>query len=395
MKAQDTYADGGEASMLATLAPQALRDAVREVKLPHGPGPAGEDRRGRMRIGHSSIDGRLQEYLGRRYPDPSQWWPQIASPGGGCPSSPRCTPLEGSMSLFPLLRRPDGDPVNDESHVRRMMPYLMLGRNESAVYHEQNCDVTKARAWLRIYNQKHEQAATLFHLMLFAFARGFHERPGVNRFVNGRRIYQRKHVEFAFAVKKSMNDDAPLVTVKVRFGKDESFTTILNRVVQAIEDGRGPTQSITDKELALAMALPSPLLSLVVRLLRWLDRVNLLPGAMIDSDPMFCSAFVANLGSVGLDNTFHHLYEYGNASLFAVIGAPKRQHALDRRGKVEVRDTLQVRWTFDERINDGMYAGRAMRVIQRVVEDPTAHLGPPDADAADPTVVPAFPAAIP
>lgn len=304
------------------------------------------------------------------------------------------------MPLFPLFRRPDGDPVTDESDVRRMMPFLMRGRNESAVYHEQNCDITKARAWLRIYNQTHRQAATLFHLMLFAIARGFHERPGINRFVNGRHLYQRKHVEFSFAAKKAMSDEAPLVTVKVRFGKDDSFTTILERVVQAIEDGRGPTQSITDKQLALAMALPSPLLSLVMTLLRWLDRLNLLPGAMIASDPMFCSAFVANLGSVGLDNSYHHLYEYGNASLFAVIGTPKRQHVLDRRGRVEVQDMLQVRWTFDERINDGMYAGLAMREVQRVVEDPIGQLGAPDADrnvagGRGECAIPAYPAVTP
>lgn len=303
------------------------------------------------------------------------------------------------MPLFPFFHRPDGDRVTDESNVRKMMPYLMRGRNESAVYHEQNCDITRARAWLRIYNQKHKQAATLFHLMLFALARGFHERPGVNRFVNGRHLYQRKHVEFSFAAKKSMSDDAPLVTVKVRFGRDESFTTILKRIVQAIEDGRGPTQSITDKQLALAMSLPSPLLSFTITLLRWLDRINLLPKAMIDSDPMFCSAFVANLGSVGLDNSYHHLYEYGNASLFAVIGVPKRQHVLDRRGNVEVLDTLQVRWTFDERINDGMYAGMAMRAVQKVVEDPTRHLGAPEDDAdvvghADAGIVPPCPAAM-
>jgi pyruvate/2-oxoglutarate dehydrogenase complex dihydrolipoamide acyltransferase (E2) component len=301
---------------------------------------------------------------------------------------------------MPLFQRPDGDPVTDESDVRRMMPYLMRGRNESAVYHEQNCDITKARAWLRIYNQKHEQAATLFHLMLFAIARGFHKRPGINRFVNGRRLYQRKHVELSFAAKKSMSDEAPLVTVKVRFGKDDSFTTILKRVVKAIEEGRGPTQSITDKQLVLAMSLPSPVLSLTMTLLRWLDRINLLPRAMIDSDPMFCTAFIANLGSVGLDNSYHHLYEYGNASLFAVIGAPKRQHVLDRRGNVEARDMIQIRWTFDERINDGMYAGLAMREVQKVVEDPSGQLGSPDADAthtahADDGTVPAYPAITP
>jgi len=82
-----------------------------------------------------------------------------------------------------------------------------------------------------------------------------------------------------------------------------------------------------------------------------------------------------------------------------VIGVPKRQHVLDRRGNVEVLDTLQVRWTFDERINDGMYAGMAMRAVQKVVEDPTRPLGAPEDNAdvvghADAGIVPPCPAAM-
>ena len=46
---------------------------------------------------------------------------------------------------MPLFRRPDGTLIQNESPVRRMIPYLMLGRNESALYHEQFIDLTKRR----------------------------------------------------------------------------------------------------------------------------------------------------------------------------------------------------------------------------------------------------------
>src|SRR6185436_8851011 len=111
---------------------------------------------------------------------------------------------------MPIFKRPDGDLVRGESNVRRFVPYLMRGRNESAVYHEQICDLTRTRPWLRAFNHAHEQPATLFHLFLYAFARVLHARPGVNRFVSGGRIYQRRKVELSFAAKKRMEERAPL-----------------------------------------------------------------------------------------------------------------------------------------------------------------------------------------
>ena len=114
---------------------------------------------------------------------------------------------------------------------------------------------------------------------------------------------------------------------------------------------------------------------------RKLDEVNLLPGFMIDGDPLFTSVMVANLGSLGLDHTFHHLYEYGNTSFFACLGAPRKGQVVTRRGDVEVRDILDVRWTMDERVADGYEAGMGLRWAQAVVENPEKYIGSPEAAA--------------
>ena len=278
---------------------------------------------------------------------------------------------------MPLWGRPDGLVVTGESRIRRFVPYLMVGRNESAVYHEQIYDLTRTRPWLRTWNRAHDQAATLFHLLLFAYARVLHERPGLNRFVSGGRLYQRRAVELSFAAKKSMEPTAPLVTVKVAFPAADDFAAAVTRIVAAIRDGRSDEEKAVDVELKLALALPSPLLRVVMWLLRALDRWNLLPAAMIRTDPMFASLFVANLGSVGLDRTYHHLYEYGNASAFAAIGTAKKAPFVTRAGVVEVRDAIEVRWTFDERINDGYTSAAALRLAQQMVEDPERYFGAP------------------
>jgi hypothetical protein len=273
---------------------------------------------------------------------------------------------------MPLFRRPDGVLVKNETPVRSFMPYMMLGRNESAIYHEAQYDIAKTRAFLRAFNHQHEnqQPATLFHLFLWSFAQAMFERPGLNRFVSGGRLYQRKGIFLSFAAKKELSDDAPLVTVKVEFFQAEPFADCVKRIVAAISEGRTASGRRVDQELKLAMVLPGFVLRLIMGLLRLLDRVNLLPGFFIRPDPMYTTAFVANLGSVGLDHTFHHLYEYGTAALFAALGAPRKQLMPDRAGAPVVRDVLEVRWTLDERVNDGMYCSRALALLKKLFENP-------------------------
>lgn len=284
---------------------------------------------------------------------------------------------------MPLFRRPDGDLVGDLPPVRGVVPYLMRRRNESAVYHEALYDVGRARAWLRAYNRSHENRATLFHLVLYASARALHLRPGLNRFASGGRVYQRREVSVAFAAKKEMKDPSPFATVKLRFGGEEPFEETVRRVAEAVDEGRWGQARRIDQEAALLMKLPGFAVSALTGLAAWLDRWNLLPGALMRDDPFFSSLFLANLGSVGLSDTFHHLYEYGTVSIFGVVGAI-RPTVVPVRGGTEVRELLSVRWTLDERVNDGFYAARSLRIAQDVLEDPERFLGPP-ASAAIPT----------
>jgi hypothetical protein len=280
-------------------------------------------------------------------------------------------------SAMPWFKRPDGDLITDENPVRRMIPYLMRGRNEAAIYHDEWIDLGRTRPWLREYNRAHQDnPVTLFHLVLFAIGRGFHAKPGMNRFVAGGRLYQRKGVQLSFAAKRQFDEKAALVTVKLPFYADEPFEACVRRIKEQIGEGRSDKVRTVDKEVKLALSLPGPVLRAALAVLRFLDRVNLMPGSMIANDPMYASAFVANLGSVGIDRTYHHLYEWGTASLFCVIGPPKKVVAAGPGDQPVVKEMLELRWSFDERINDGFYCAMALRSFVRIVEDPEKHIGP-------------------
>ncbi|HLL22732.1 MAG TPA: hypothetical protein VK427_11400 [Kofleriaceae bacterium] len=245
---------------------------------------------------------------------------------------------------------------------RRMMLFLMRGRNESAVYFEQRLDVRKTLAWLAEYNRGADQRAvakaSLFHVILHALASTLHERERLNRFTVGSRTYQRTSVQLSFAAKKAMSDDAPLATIKRRFDKTEAFDTLVGQLAGDVHAARSSKASALDKELGILLALPSFLLAFSITLLRWLYAWGLAPRSLVDTDPLYTSAFIANLGSIEIDAAYHHLYEHGNCPLFVTIG------------RVDADQRLLVRYTFDERVEDGLYCARALQLLQQRVEEP-------------------------
>lgn len=262
-----------------------------------------------------------------------------------------------------LLSRPDGELVGDASPLRRMMPHIMPTRAGATVYFDQRLDLSRTLPWLE------ERGHRLFELMLAGYVRALVERPQMHRFVVGRRLYQRKHLELSFAVKKRFEDSSGITTVKVRFAPDDDLEVVSRRVEEAVHVGRGEATTASEKEMALAGKLPRAATRAVMGAQRALDYFNLLPEALLRNDPLYASMVIANLGSVGLQAAYHHLYEYGTVPLFAAVG---RVHeapvAVD--GRIEARQVVDVRYTFDERIADGWYAARSLDLFKGWIEQP-------------------------
>jgi pyruvate/2-oxoglutarate dehydrogenase complex dihydrolipoamide acyltransferase (E2) component len=277
---------------------------------------------------------------------------------------------------MPLFRRCDGELLKNVDPIRRMMPMVMGGRNQSIIYHMTQWEIANARAWLRVYNRNHgdRSQATLFHMLAYACIRTLLARPGLNRFVSGGRIYQRKGLWLSFAIKMKFNDDAPLTTVKLSFSENDRFDECVDRMTNAVKTGRSGDVSPIEREVRFLTKLPSPLLRMIVAAGSRLDRFNLLPASLIEPDPMFTSLFLANLGSIRIDNAYHHLYEYGTCSLFGVVGGARKALVTGRNGRPAVREVLQVYWSFDERVNDGFYCMESLEMARRIIEDPEHYI---------------------
>jgi hypothetical protein len=234
-------------------------------------------------------------------------------------------------------RRPDASLARDIAQMRRIMPYVSPRRNDSTFYLAQEMEVEAALEFLEQRNRERppERPITLFHLLLRSGSQALALRPGVNRFVKGGRLWQRDGVYMTFSAK---------------------------REIDRLRPARAGVESTSDRETKLLLRLPGFLTWAAIRAADTLDALGLLPRAAIEPDPLFTSLFVANLGSVGHDAGFHHLWERGTCSLFSVMGRI--------RPGPNGRRVMTVCWTYDERIEDGLYSYITIAGIQQRIENP-------------------------
>ena len=266
--------------------------------------------------------------------------------------------------------RADGDLLKMHP-VRRILIAIMPSRNESVVYFDAAVDATKLEAFLA---SPEAGGAHVTHVAVAAANIGLAATPKLNRFVAGGRLYQRRGRFMSFSLKRTRLDrEAAISTVKLEMRDDETFDQLRARIDGGVKIERSGQKTSTDKEIDIFNALPRPVLRFGVKLFRWLDDHNLLPDAFLRGDPLYTSIFVANLGSVGMAAGYHHLFEYGNCPLFIMIGKVEPR-AVVVDGQVVVRPILPVRFTFDERIEDGLNARYGIDRLVEVLADPAAAL---------------------
>jgi hypothetical protein len=267
--------------------------------------------------------------------------------------------------------RADGVIVRGLPNTRRVMPYLMRGRNESAVYFHQDITLVKTDAFIRAWNQANPMLRIdVFHLAVWALRDTIERQPTANRFVAGGRLYDRKGIWFSYAVKTKLETGAPMVVVKRRFDTDASFAAMVEGM-HTEQSAATSERSTVDKELGLLMIFPGFVRRIIMAAIRTFDRFGLLPRGFIDKDPMYASAFFANMASLGMPAVYHHLYEYGTAGIFGSLGRPVTEPGSPTSGPGR-RRSMTVKWTYDERADDGLMAWYALRRFKQVLEDPEA-----------------------
>ena len=280
--------------------------------------------------------------------------------------------LWGALQL--KTSRPDGTLARVHPY-RRMMPIIMPTRGESVVYFEHQVDASALLAYVE--QQREALGCTVSHLMVAALGAGFHRHPRLNRFIAGQRVYQRTGVWLSFSMmRQKLDAQAKLATVKLEIPATMTLASLCEAVNAKIHHERSGEQTYLDREISIFLRLPHMVLVRGARLLFWANEHHLLPARFIQEDSMFTGAFIANLGSLGMDPGYHHLYEWGTCPLFVMVGQITEREVALPDGTFARRPVLPIRFTYDERVEDGLNAGRALKDITRILEDPASTFGP-------------------
>ena len=266
--------------------------------------------------------------------------------------------------------RKDGRWIRDIDGFHFIMPYLMPNRCDSEVYIEELIDVTEMVKYIEAHNSVNKEfRLTPFHVITAAVGKIIYHRPYLNRFVAGRRLYQRNKITLAFVVKRRFNDEAEESLLVTEIKEDTTLEQISRRIAGDAQNIRKEGGNDINDLLDKLSKLPRWLMRLAMCVFRFLDFHGRMPESICRGDSNYASVLLSNLGSIKCNAVYHHLNNYGTNSIVITIGRIHKELMADDDGNTSVRDVVAIGATADERIADGFYFARSIRMLEEILRD--------------------------
>ena len=265
--------------------------------------------------------------------------------------------------------RSDGKKIKKLTPIFKIMPCVMLDRADSQVYFKQDIALKHLDEYI---DRKAEEGIRLSYMNIIyaAIVRIIGERPRLNRFAMNGALYQRNKIYVSLVIKKSLTDDGMETPLKLKFNGDENIFEIKEKLDATIEKNKDvEAANKTDKLVSILSAIPSGLIRAIVKFLMFLDKHGIMPKKIIEASPFHTSVFLTNVGSLGIDSIYHHIYNFGNNSMFFSMGKKKKSYICeDEEFKEEKCITLA--FVGDERICDGYYYASSFKLLSKYLKKP-------------------------
>ena len=222
-------------------------------------------------------------------------------------------PLEGRKRRFG--DRHDGFLVRNLDPMGKLIPYIMRSKSDSWVLFEDRIDITHTQEFLHKMRRSEIPGLTLYHIVFAAIVRTYSQVPELNRFIQRNNIYARNEMKGSMVVMKGMQRDSERTTIMPRFEMDATLPEVAAEI-EALANPIDRTKKVMEDEnkndfdrLEVALALiPGWLISFVFSLLKLLDRYGWIPGKITALSPFHSSFFITNMGSIGMQPVYHHIY---------------------------------------------------------------------------------------
>ena len=267
--------------------------------------------------------------------------------------------------------RKDGKRLKKISSMHVMMPLMYPNRCDNEAYISERINLTNINAYLEKKNAENPvYAYNLFQIVVTAVLKTITLRPKMNRFIANKTMYQRNEVTASFTVKKIFHDEGGEALAKIKTTGKETIDSIHDEIYRQVSFCRSEEKDPSTASMDILQKLPNFLLKLVGVVARFLDRHGWMPQSIIATDPFYSSAVLANLGSIGMRAGYHHLTNWGTCSVFCVVGEIKKRPIYDAEGRMQVRECVDLGLTIDERLADGYYYSKSVKLLKHLLENP-------------------------
>ena len=265
----------------------------------------------------------------------------------------------------------DGVLLRDLDSMHFIVPLLYPNRCDNEAYISERIDLTKLNAYLARKNADDPKyPLKMFYVIVAAAGKACCLRPKMNRFIANKNVYQRNELTAAFVVKKEFSDNGAEALAKLRFEPKDTMDSIWEKVVKQITAGRSEQVDSSTESMDMFNRMPRFLSKFIVWVITRLDIHGWVPASLIETDPYYCTIVLTNLGSIKLHAGYHHLTNWGTNSVFVVVGEKKKRPFFDEEGSCEMRDSIDLGLTVDERIADGYYFSKTIRLVKKLLEEP-------------------------
>ncbi|HRG04212.1 MAG TPA: 2-oxo acid dehydrogenase subunit E2 [Paludibacteraceae bacterium] len=259
-----------------------------------------------------------------------------------------------------------------------VIPYFLRTRMDAQNYFEERIPIDNIEAFIREHKEE-IPGLSLMHVVIAALVRLISQRPNLNRFVMWNKIFARNYLNISIAVKRTLSDEGEETLIKPYFLPTDTLYDVVKKIKKEQEENQQVGQQNTSDMISKILGvLPDFMMRIVVFSLLWMDKVGLLPRFIEQASPWHCSFFLTNIGSIGVESIYHHLYEFGNCSIFVALGKKSQRHTVSRSGDVKPYKSILLKFVLDERICDGYYYASSMRTLAKIFQNPEQLLTPPE-----------------
>ena len=267
-------------------------------------------------------------------------------------------------------KRADGRSIKTIDPIFKLIPHVMTRRSDAQIFYKERIFTDVLDEYIRAHRDECP-GINYMSIVIAALVRMLSQRPHLNRFVMNGRIFAREGIVVSFVVKKMLRDDVTESNIKLTFTGKESLKEVNQKIIEAIEGCKNETDdNLTDNLANFFMSFPNIIIQILVGFLKYLDRIGLMPKAVIDASPFHTSFYVTNVKSLKLNYLYHHIYDFGTTSLFFAIGNSEKTVVFDREG-AHHRKSITLGCTIDERICDGLYLANSLTLLKRLLRNPT------------------------